>query len=240
MTFDSNFGSSTARAGFQNEKDVVCILNDWRNNNLAVLWLERIGYQVSLIKNVRAEVISRCKIDVAIDILDVEGTHKHGFQVKLFSNPRGYNQIDKRWVDEYARLWQIPKDVVQLLKLFTGEIKPLCGRRRLFLTDLKNDEQQMLISFLTQERQRILNTLFLGIEGQQPDWYLVIQKNTGQDRWSLTPINEIMDFYGLGDIIITQRGSLHIGRITMQRKGGDGGRPSANMLQFKINPAEIM
>ncbi len=26
----------------------------------------------------------------------------------------------------------------------------------------------------------------------------------------------------------------------MQRKGGDGGRPTANMLQFKINPAEIV
>ncbi len=27
------------------------------------------------------------------------------------------------------------------------------------------------------------------------------------------------------------------GRITMQRKGGDGGRDTAKMLQFKINPA---
>lgn len=25
----------------------------------------------------------------------------------------------------------------------------------------------------------------------------------------------------------------------MQRKGGDGGRESAKMLQFKINPAEL-
>ena len=28
-------------------------------------------------------------------------------------------------------------------------------------------------------------------------------------------------------------------KITMQRKGGDGGRITANMLQFKINPAEL-
>jgi hypothetical protein len=26
----------------------------------------------------------------------------------------------------------------------------------------------------------------------------------------------------------------------MQRKGGDGGRATANMLQFKINPCEII
>jgi len=25
----------------------------------------------------------------------------------------------------------------------------------------------------------------------------------------------------------------------MQRKGGDGGRHTANMLQFKLNPAEL-
>ncbi len=27
--------------------------------------------------------------------------------------------------------------------------------------------------------------------------------------------------------------------MTMQRKGGDGGRNTANMLQFKINPAAL-
>ena len=31
-------------------------------------------------------------------------------------------------------------------------------------------------------------------------------------------------------------GSLKVGKITMQRKGGDAGRESAKMLQFKINP----
>jgi len=34
-------------------------------------------------------------------------------------------------------------------------------------------------------------------------------------------------------------GSLKIGRIAMQRKGGDDGRKTAQMVQFKINPAEL-
>jgi len=38
---------------------------------------------------------------------------------------------------------------------------------------------------------------------------------------------------------ITNQGSLKIGKITMQRKGGDAGRGSAKMLQFKINPVEL-
>ena len=32
---------------------------------------------------------------------------------------------------------------------------------------------------------------------------------------------------------------LKIGRITMQRKGGDAGRETAKMLQFKINPVQL-
>lgn len=45
--------------------------------------------------------------------------------------------------------------------------------------------------------------------------------------------------FGAGDIRITREGSLKIGKIGMQRKGGDGGRDTAKMLQFKINPIEL-
>ncbi len=38
---------------------------------------------------------------------------------------------------------------------------------------------------------------------------------------------------------ITKRVNFKIGRITMQRKSGDGGRITSNMPQFKINPAEL-
>jgi hypothetical protein len=45
-----------------------------------------------------------------------------------------------------------------------------------------------------------------------------------------------MNVFGNGDVKITERGSLRIGEILMQRKGGDNGRDTAKMLQFKINP----
>lgn len=57
-------------------------------------------------------------------------------------------------------------------------------------------------------------------------------------KWILKPINEVINFYS-GNITFSPKGSLLIGKITMQRKGGDGGRESAKMLQFKINPAEL-
>ncbi|MEK6925764.1 MAG: hypothetical protein AABW50_00645 [Nanoarchaeota archaeon] len=49
-------------------------------------------------------------------------------------------------------------------------------------------------------------------------------------------MNLIYNVFGQGDIRITDMGSLKVGKITMQRKGGDAGRESAKMLQFKINP----
>ena len=57
--------------------------------------------------------------------------------------------------------------------------------------------------------------------------------------WMLCSTTDAVAFFGSGEVQITPAGSLKIGRITMQRKGGDNGRESANMLQFKINPTEL-
>jgi len=39
-----------------------------------------------------------------------------------------------------------------------------------------------------------------------------------------------------GEVLLSPRGSLKIGRITMQRKGGT---PDPTSLQFKMNPLEL-
>ena len=71
------------------------------------------------------------------------------------------------------------------------------------------------------------------------EWILVILKTANEFDWVLKSMNYAMNYFGNGDIVITNQGNIKIGNITMQRKGGDGGRPSANMLQFKINPAKL-
>ena len=50
---------------------------------------------------------------------------------------------------------------------------------------------------------------------------------------------EAIKFYSEGPVELTRAGNLKIGRITMQRKGGDNGRDTAKMLQFKINPVQL-
>jgi hypothetical protein len=56
----------------------------------------------------------------------------------------------------------------------------------------------------------------------------------------LRSIDPTIKYFAEGPVEITRQGNLRIGRITMQRKGGDGGRETARMLQFKINPALLL
>jgi hypothetical protein len=71
------------------------------------------------------------------------------------------------------------------------------------------------------------------------EWMLVIRRVKENEDWVLKSINECINFFGNDSVMITPRGNISIGRITMQRKGGDGGRDSAKMLQFKINPTQL-
>jgi len=52
----------------------------------------------------------------------------------------------------------------------------------------------------------------------------------------LKDINEAMNFFGKGEVTISPKGSLYIGKITLQRKGGT---PDPTKLQFKIKPCQL-
>jgi len=71
------------------------------------------------------------------------------------------------------------------------------------------------------------------------EWMLVAQRMDKEARWVLKPMNFCLNFFGNGKVEISNRGNFKIGKITMQRKGGDKGRDTANMLQFKLNPAQL-
>jgi len=64
-------------------------------------------------------------------------------------------------------------------------------------------------------------------------------KNNTDARWVLQPINVCINHYSKGEIFITKQGNIRIAKVGLQRKGGDGGRHTANMLQFKLDPTEI-
>ncbi len=93
--------------------------------------------------------------------------------------------------------------------------------------------------FFKNKKILIVSDLLKGRGEFSADWVLVILKVNNESKWTLKSINEAMNIFGNGDVRITTQGSLKIGKIGMQRKGGDAGRDSAKMLQFKINPVEL-
>ena len=238
-------GSQTAKDGFRNEDDIVNKFNDWEKDKDAQAWLILMKYNLEEIEYVEAVKISGFKTDVQVQVriklkkaLDVEN-----LQVKLVSNPKGFNQIDKRWIDNYAEMWDIPAEIISILKHYTGELTPTIknpkDKRRMFANEFSDSEQKKIIEWLGKTQSLIVSDILKGSGKFAAEWMLVAQKVEKNARWILKPMNFCMNYFGNGDIIITNRGNFKIGKITMQRKGGDGGRDTAKMLQFKINPAEL-
>lgn len=241
-------GSKTAKGGFSNEQDVINRFNSWESDKVAQEWLFEMGYKIGDIEFVKAsKVRGQYKADIQVRITIViklkSQEDLQNLQIKLVSNPQGFNQIDKRWIDKYVVLWNIPQDVTKILKLFTGEITPTRGglkdERRMLLNEMGESDQNKLIKFFNENKILIISDLLKGRGEFSADWTLVILKLNGESKWVLRSINHVMNIFGAGDIRITSQGSLKIGKIGMQRKGGDGGRDTAKMLQFKINPVEL-
>ncbi|MBI5306716.1 type II restriction endonuclease [Candidatus Wolfebacteria bacterium] len=241
-------GSQTAKGGFKNEKDVIDRFNNWKKDEVSKKWLKAMGYKVSDIEYVKAAKVRgqyKADIQVRVRIIIKLKFQKdlQNLQVKLVSNPQGFNQIDKRWIDKYVELWNIPDNVIKILKSFTGETKPSIKRvkdkRRTLLSEMDESDRKKIIKFFEKNKILIISDLLKGRGEFSADWVLVILKINSESAWILKSINEAMNVFGSGDIRITDRGSLRIGKILMQRKGGDNGRDTAKMLQFKINPVEL-
>jgi hypothetical protein len=207
------------------------------------------NYNFNDIEYVEAKTIKGSfKADIQVEIRIIIKlkylTDIQNIQVKLVSNPKGFNQVDKRWLKSYAEMWDIPKNILESLQYFTGEKSPYINspkdNRRMFANELSTKKQQEILKFLVSNKTLIISDILKGRGEFVAEWMLVILKIPNKEiKWSLKNINIILNYFGNGDIEITSRGSFKIGKITMQRKGGDAGRKTANMLQFKVNPCEI-
>jgi len=276
--YDFEFGSRTAKGGFANEKAICDKFNNWKTDEDARLWLKIMGYDPKKIDHVKAiqiptrikkseikkfgfsekeydELMRFKKTDVQVQIrliIRINNALKvENLSLKKANSDADYNQVDKRWVDSYQKMWHFDDEIALALKLFTGEINPskfpeklkvgisqLKDPRRVFLTELKDDLTQKIISFFERNKILIVNDIIKGRGGFAADWMLVTKynKKNKTTTWILKDINTAMNFFGKGDVKLSPKGSLYIGRITMQRKGGT---PDPTKLQFKIKPCDL-
>ncbi|GAB6183600.1 PDDEXK family nuclease [Thermodesulfovibrio hydrogeniphilus] len=191
------------------------------------------------------------KADVQIRVIITIGKilKIENLSLKKANSDADYNQVDKRRVDSYKEMWNFDDEIALGLKLFTGEINPysypeivsnrnLRDNRRMFLDELPEYLRKKIINFFKENKILVVSDILKGRGGLSADWMLVTRynKNNYTTTWILKDINTVMNFFGSGEIEISPRGSLYIGRITMQRKGGT---PDPTKLQFKIKPCEL-
>ncbi len=132
------------------------------------------------------------------------------------------------------------------LKFFTGELSPHLypqpveykdsKKRRLFMDELTEDDRRIVLDFLNLKKHRIISDAIMGRGALKADYVLVTERDTDKYRWIIVDITTACDHYSTGNVGMTPRGSLKIGRITAQRKGGT---PDPESLQFKMNPLHL-
>ncbi len=267
-------GSETAKGGFANEVDIVNKFNNWESDFDARKWLKIMGYSIIQIKEVQAIRIplkikeaeyikygvndvdyytltkfkkadAQVKLTIKIgDIIKIEN-----ISIKKANLNANFNQIDKRPVMDYQKMWGFDTEIKKYLELFTGAERPvdnkaiinydkLRNKKRIFLDELEDRQLEKIISFFSNNRIMIVSDILKGRGGLSANWIIFTQYNKTEDItiWKLVDINIAMNFFGSGDVKISPRGSLLIGKIFMQRKGGT---PDPTSLQFKFHPLDI-
>lgn len=206
------------------------------------------------LKETYEELMKFKKADAQLTIVISIGKIRkiENLSLKKANSDADYNQVDKRWVDTYKEIWGFDNDVAFGLKLFTGEINPsnyseivngrkLRDTRRMFLDEIPENIREKILKFFKENKILVVSDILKGRGGLSANWMLITKYDKEKDttRWILKDINTVLNFFGSGDVTLSPKGSLYIGRITMQRKGGDAGRLTSNMLQFKIKPCEL-
>ena|SRR3989338_2900349 len=191
------------------------------------------------------------KTDAQIKILITIGKiiKIENLSLKKANSDADFNQIDKRWVDTYQEIWKFDNDVAFGLKLFTGEISPtsrpevtkglpLRDKRRMFIDELPEFLRRKIINFFSENKILVVSDILKGRGGLSANWMLVTKytRNDDTTTWILKDINTVMNFFGSGDVRVSPKGSLYLGKITIMRKGGT---PDPTKLQFKINPCKL-
>ena len=162
-----------------------------------------------------------------------------------------FNQIDKRRVAVFADLWKMPVAVADSLRMYCGEeghrpddtcrpISALRDPRRFFMDELPDGQKEQAVSFLNKNKKKIIQDVMAGQGRGAARCMLAVEERLGSpSKSALVNMNDVIRHYAEGPALITKTGNLRLGRITIQRKSGDAGKRTAQMLQFKFSPRDL-
>jgi len=211
------------------------------------------GYDATKVEHLCSQTTLKMGYNNKADVLLLVENSVEWVSVKKFT--ASFNQIDKRWVDQYADDLNMPPDVSDALKKYCGQngfrpcdvlapdkLELVKDKRRFFMDELEEDECNAVMRFLAKNKRKIIEYVVRGRGRASAKWMLVVEEdqNGNPARTTIVPIKTVIKHCMCGDVATTDRGNIRLGALTVQRKGGDGGKDTAQMLQFKFSPQEIL
>jgi hypothetical protein len=186
------------------------------------------------------------------DVVIYNGSNPHakspGISLKTYKPKVGFGHANRGTVDTYARDLKMPANVADTLRAFATVTD---DQDRTLLNQAPAEEQLAVVGFFTQFQRQIVAHVLSGKSDAvlKADWMMFHEaeegnweENVGNKKcWHLYPMAKVIDCCCSLKPKISKKGSLDVGLgLTLQRKGGDNGRSTANDLQFKISPKKIM
>lgn len=149
-----------------------------------------------------------------------------------------FNQIKRCSLGSFRKEFDVHEKALIILRKYTEKKKKLLG------INYTEKELAYLLDFLNNNRSKLLASAFTG-QPKKPkaNWLLLHQwtlpnwrRNIGRKGASqLISMQDILKLFDGIAVSYTKRGTITFGAgVTLQRKGGDNGKDSANNLQFKL------
>ena len=236
----SNINHNTAKGGY-NEEILIC---DELNTNSKFRALI-----ISLLGNDYDEC-SRVMGSHKSDIKSANNNIKA--QVKKFKKSQ-FQQLDRHWVCDFVKIIPGLKPIESILKgicerpLLSNEthidsskqIKKLCN------SNYTSETLTMIIDVLNKYKTEILEYAFYGPNIELQPEYLIGVEYLKNKRHKIVvfKITNIIRYLESLQFKINKRKtviSLDANVISLQRKGGDGGKKSSNQLQVKIIVSKLV
>lgn len=233
--------SNTAKNGYKEEFLVCNDLN--KNSDLRKSFFEFLGNDYDHC----SRVIGNYKYDIQSNNKVING------QVKKYKKGQ-FQQLDRHWIDNLIKYIPELEGVSYILKNLceypllpnkthidkSKSIKKLC------LSNYSQIELDNFIDILNKHKKEILNYAFFGTNQKLKPEYLfgVEYKGNIRRKIILYKIKDIITYLEKLQFRISKRKTvIKLGNdsiLSLQRKGGDGGKKSSNQLQIKIIISKLL
>jgi hypothetical protein len=237
----SHTNSNTAKNGYKEEFLVCNDLN--KNSDLRKSFVEFLGNNYDHCSRVNGNY----KCDIQSNNKVING------QVKKYKKGQ-FQQLDRHWIDYLIKYIPELEEVSYILKnlcecpLLSNKthIDKSKSIKKLCLSNYSQIELNNFIDILNKHKKEILNYAFFGTNQKlKPEYLFGIEyKDNIRRKIILYKIKDIIIYLEKLQFRISKRKTvIKLGNdsiLSLQRKGGDGGKKSSNQLQTKIIVSKLL